>query len=243
MRLLSLSSEHFMRRLVCQCDVEKTDTDLIDMYNEGLGAHMLREEQLDIPYKPGDVETLTYGVDKYVLLRVGPFPDLYETMSKQHAGRNDERSALIAAETASRKLPGFGSTFLSYAKLLMSFPQREEEARDAARMCLRLPLSTIGLSQEDFRQVAILGQIADTSDDSDVALAKLKDFYYKMKEVEKEDPQHGKTTEQAIIDEVISLLDHAALEGKQWSSLREVISDKLRAACYGELADFVDHKP
>lgn len=240
MRLLALNSEHLMRRIVCEADFENADPDVVAAYNEGLGMNKLSEVGLDSPYTPGDVEKLGYGVDKYVLLRVGPFPDLYESMSRQHSQKGDERSSLIAAETASRKLPGFGSTFLSYAKLLRSFPQREEEARDAARMCLRLPLPTLGMSQDDFRDVATLGQIADATDDIDTAMAKMKAFYMKMKEVEKEDPQQGKTSEQAAIDEVNYLLDLTALDGKPWSSVRPILSEKLRAACYDDLAAFVD---
>ncbi|GKY95243.1 hypothetical protein MPSEU_000486900 [Mayamaea pseudoterrestris] len=240
MRLLALNSEHLMRRIVCECDAEATDADVVELYNDGLGAGSLGKEGLDDPYTPGAVEKLGYGVDKYVLLRVGPFPDLYENMSKQHASKGDERSSLIAAETASRKLPGFGSTFLSYAKLLRSFSQREEEARDAARMCLHLPLSTVGFFREDLREVAVIAQVADVSDPTDVALTKLKTFYDKIKEMEREDSQHGKTLDQSIIDEVNSLVDIAALEGKQWSSVRQLVSEKLRAACYEDLASFVD---
>ena len=240
MRLLALNSEHLMRRIVCEADFENSDTDIVAAYNEGLGTNKLGEMGLDTPYSPGDVEKLGYGVDKYLLLRVGPFADLYESMSRQHSQKGDEKSSLIAAETASRKLPGFGSTFLSYAKLLRSFPQREEEARDAARMCLRLPLSTLGLSREDLKEVSIIGHLAEASDDADTAMAKMKTFYNKMKEVEKEDPQQGKTIEQAVIDEVNYLLDKTALDGNPWSTIRPVVSEKLRSACYDDLADFVD---
>ena len=240
MRLLALNSEHLMRRIVCEADFENEDADIIAVYNEGLGTSKLSETGLDTPYTPGDVEKLGYGVEKFLLLRVGPFPDLYESMSRQHRQKGDERSSLIAAETASRKLPGFGSTFLSYARLLRSFPQREEEARDAARMCLRLPLSTLGMSRDDFKEVSVIGKMADASDETVAAMEKMKTFYSKMKVVEKEDPQQGKTIEQAVIDDVNHLLDICALDGTPWSTIRPVVSQKLRTACYDDLADFVD---
>ena len=88
----------------------------------------------------------SYGVDKYILLRVGPFPDLYERMAAQHAARGDEQSALIAAEANNSKFTGFASTFKHQAKLLSSFSKRDEESRDAARMCLRLPVASIGMT-------------------------------------------------------------------------------------------------
>jgi len=239
MNLLALSSEHLMRRIVCECDFEGTDFDLVESYNDDLD---LVESGLNTPYTPGDVAKLGYGVDKYVLLRVGPFPDLYQSMAQQHAGKGDERSSLIAAETASSKLPGFASTFLFYARLLQSFAQRDEEARDAARMCLRLPLTTIGMSHEDIKDVAVLGQMADANEGDDVAFEKLISFYKKMKEVERDDgsQQQGKTAEQKAIDDVNELMDIAALQGVQWSSIRPTVSAKLRDAGIDEIAAFVD---
>jgi hypothetical protein len=53
------------------------------------------------------LQRYSYGVDKYILLRVGPFPDLYERMAAQHAARGDEQSALIAAEANNAKFNGF----------------------------------------------------------------------------------------------------------------------------------------
>lgn len=58
MKLLALSSEHLMRRIVCECDFEGDNTDLIDMYNEGLGKNSLSQPGLDQPYQTGSVEKL-----------------------------------------------------------------------------------------------------------------------------------------------------------------------------------------
>jgi hypothetical protein len=241
MSLLSLNSEHLMRRIVCECDFGETDLDVIDLYNEGIGGNQLVDAALDKAYLHGEVTKLGYGVDKYVLLRVGPFPDLYKRLSYEHAAKGDEKSSLIAAETGSRKLPGFASTFLDYAKLLQSFPQRDEEARDASRMCLRLSLPTIGLSPENFRDVAVIGQIADSGDDLAVAMQKMQAFYNKIKEVERdEEGQQGKSMEQMIIDEADSILDMAALEGKAWSDVRPMLSEKLRTVGFSDMAAFVE---
>jgi hypothetical protein len=109
MTILALNSEHLLRRIVCELDFAGTDPDTI--------------------YVSGSVTKLGYGVDKYVLLKVGPFADLYEQMARQHYSRGDESSALIAAETANGKLSGFASTFRFYSRLLSSFPNRAEEVR------------------------------------------------------------------------------------------------------------------
>ena len=261
MQVLALNSEHLMRRIVCECDYSQTQSDLIDLYNAGLGQGKLVSSSsseaatatttaatataLDTPYEPGAVEKLGYGVDRYVLLRVGPFADLYQQMAEQHISKGDEQSSLIAAETCNSKVPGFGSNFLYYARLLSKgLPNpRPEEARDAARMCLRLPLATLGLYPvEALAEVAALTGVVDGDNtDKDVALEKIKELYDTMKQVEREeDPQQGKTSEQSIIEEANDLLDGVILKGQKWSTVRNQVAEKLRDADLNEMAAFVN---
>ncbi len=94
--LLSLNSEQMMRRIVAQIDSDRdedkndaaiTADKLINIYNEDLGKGQLTEKSLDVLYEPGSVTKLGYGASKYVLLRVGPFPDLYEGMKNDYSQR------------------------------------------------------------------------------------------------------------------------------------------------------------
>lgn len=225
------------------------------------------------------IQTLSYGVEKYVLLRVGPFPDLYESMASQHAARGDESSSLIAAETSNGKFTGFGSTFAFYAKLLSSFPNREEEAKDAARMCLRLPISSIGkfvltrwqlyklqgsfvfhtwpplqekflrlgdfagLAKEDLRDVAVMAGLAEKSDSTDEAIAKLQTAYEKIRQHEQEeDPTGGSgiTPEQVAIEEANYLLDTVSLTGGKWSEIRSKLGEIYSSVGRDDMAVFVD---
>jgi hypothetical protein len=188
--------------------------------------------------------SLRYGVDKYVLLRVGPFADIYKSLAIGHAERGDESSALIAAEAASNKISGFASNFLFFAGLLASF-NRFEEARDAARICLRMPLPSIGLTNDDFREVAVLAQLADASDSDAEVMAKLQSMYEKIRAHEKdEDPRSmaAKTTEQQANDDANYLLDIAALTGGKWSEVRPKIADIYMTAGMKEMANFVNPK-
>jgi hypothetical protein len=185
---------------------------------------------------------LSYGVDKYVLLRVGPFADIYETLAKAHAKKGDQSSALISAEAANNKIQGFASTFLFYARLLKMFPGRDEEARDAARMCLRLPLPSIGLNVEDFKEVAVVAQLADNSSADDEVMTKLQAMYEKMRQHEQdEDPRttQAKTPEQKAIDEANYLLDTTSLTGGKWSEIRPKLAAIYRKAGREDLASFV----
>lgn len=228
MKLLALNSEHLMRRIACECDFEGERAELIEMYNDDLGKGVVEDEGLDRPYEKGSVEKLGYGVDKFVLLRVGPFPDIYQNLALGHAERGDESSSLIAAEAANGKISGFASTFLFYSSLLNSFPNRDEETRDAARMCLRMPLPSIGLGTKEFREVGIYGQLAEDSDTDEEVLAKMQIMYEKMRDHENEDPRSANndmTPEQKAIDEANYLIDTAALTGANWSEIRPKLAE------------------
>jgi hypothetical protein len=190
-----------------------------------------------------DFVSYRYGVDKYVLLRVGPFQDIYEKLALGHAEKGDESSALISAEAANGKISGFASTFRFYARLLSTFPNREEETRDAARMCLRLPLPSIGLDTEDFREVAMLGQIAEESDSDEEAIAKLQRMYEKIRAHEQEeDPRSAgaKTPEQQANDEATYLLDSVALSGGSWKDVRPKVAKIYADVGLKDMANFVN---
>jgi hypothetical protein len=243
MQLLALNSEHLMRRIVCELDNadSSSNKDLIEQYNKDLGKGRLHDQALDQPYELGSVAKLGYGVEKYILLRVGPFPDLYQEMARQHAARGDEQSSLIAAEAANRKLSGFASSFRDYARLLSSFPKRREETRDAARMCLRLPLPTIGQSFDAFREVAVLGQLCGESDTDDMVLAKMKKMYMLIRQADEEDPQQsGKTATQQALEDADHLLNEAILDSKDWSTIRPELSALFKSIGRAEMASFVE---
>jgi hypothetical protein len=241
MQILALNSEHLLRRIVCELDFAGTNPDLIALYNEGLGQGRLKDAALDTTYTPGSVAKLGYGVDKYVLLKVGPFADLYEQMARQHYSRGDESSALIAAETANGKLSGFASTFRFYARLLSSFPHRAEEVRDAARMCLRMSLPTIGMNMADFEEVATLANLSNEFDTPDTALQKLGDMYRLIQSVEKDDDKIVKNPVELALDEASALINDTVLERKDWSSIRPQLAQIFRSIGKEDMATFVEY--
>ena len=177
---------------------------------------------------------------------MGPFPDIYENLALGHAKKEDESSALITAEASNNKISGFASTFLFYAKLLSSFPNRNEESRDAARMCLRMPLPSIGLTMDDFREVAVLGQIAEDADSDAEILPKLQAMYEKMREHETDDPMssgsNDMSPEQIALDQANYLLDTAALTGANWSEVRPKLAEIYKSVGRDDMADFVNPK-
>lgn len=103
------------------------------------------------------------------------------------APKGDESSSLVAAEAANGKFKGFASTFRFYAEMLNKFPNREDETKDAARVCLRMPLSSIGSDVSDYVAVSILAGLANINDTSEDAMTRLKEMYVKLKAHEKEE--------------------------------------------------------
>ena len=243
MRLLSLNSEHLMRRIAADADVNNGGDDVVEIYNDGLGNGRLSEKSMDEPYVQGSVTKLGYGLDKYILLRVGPFPDLYETMSNIHLSKNDIKSSLIAAEASNGKFGGrFGSTFVFYAKLLAS-QQREEESRDAARMTLRMSLSTMGLTRKDYVDVARMTGYATADDDGDVALTKMLEMYEKIRNHENKDEKpDDKTLQQKAIEDVDYILDKACLMGQKYGEIRREVAAIYRDAVLEEDARFIEDR-
>ena len=66
MRLLALNSEHYMRRIVCECDFNGERKELIEYYNKDLGKDIIKDEALDRPYEEGAVEQLGYVTKKII---------------------------------------------------------------------------------------------------------------------------------------------------------------------------------
>lgn len=236
-----------MRRIAAEADDDSDNSsEVVDIYNAELGKGSgVVEAAFDDVYELGSVAKLGYGASKYCLLRVGPFPDLYEEMAAQHSQRNDESSSLIAAEAANGKLTGFASTFKFYAELLNSFPNRGDEAKDAARVCLRMPIPSIGLDIKDVVRVSQMAKLCTENDDVGTAINNLKDMYDKIKKHEQEDDQ-GKssmTPEQMAIEDANEILDRmvfVADEDRDWSSVREELGDIYASAGLDDMAEFVD---
>ena len=104
-----------------------------------------------------------------------------------------------------------------------------------------MPLPSIGLGVKEFREVAIYGQMAEESDSDEEMFAKLQIMYEKLREHEKDDPQHnGMTPEQRVIEEANYMIDTAALTGANWSEIRPKLAEVYKSAGRDDIASFVN---
>ena len=82
-------------------------------------------------------------LEHFLLLRVGPFADVWEAVARAHLAKGDETAAFVAAERSTELNPGWGNGAWLQAELLASLG-RHEERRDMALAALEAPYWTIG---------------------------------------------------------------------------------------------------
>jgi len=88
------------------------------------------------------------ALDRYLLTKVGAFPDCYERISGSYLQKGDEVSALITCERAVSVFYGWGHPMSFHARTLASLSKRESEARDAARAAMMSPKWTLARSKK-----------------------------------------------------------------------------------------------
>jgi hypothetical protein len=228
--LLANEAEHFIRRVTSEEDFKGSEVapQLLQLANAGLDTGVP-------PYEAGSVAKLGYGPEKYQLLRVGPFPDIYENLVQGHLAKSDIISALSAAEKANEVFQGWGRSYGFYARVLHSMGGRDAEARDAARVALRCPVWTITPSRDIMEETCRIAGYESL----DVAKA----FFDQLAE----DPQSDKLTEgkapaQIALDRAAHLLD-AAVFGYQGGfasqSLRESLAELYEEGGLNDMAAFI----
>ncbi|KAJ7544487.1 hypothetical protein O6H91_09G080600 [Diphasiastrum complanatum] len=208
--LLAKSVDQYMHRLLVEADVEGKNLDPYFSATGDIGRHL---------YSVGDfMKSKFSSLDAYLLKMVGLFPDVFERLALKHLERGDEVSALVSGEFYATKghFPGFGRPIVFNAELMLKVG-RKTEARDAAKIALKLPWWTLGNSYEKVAEIAGWGDE--------------KIEYMKEKITEdgkKEELQKGKALAQVALDQGAFLLDLATVDGS-WDDIREPL-----ASCYTE---------
>uniref|UniRef100_A0A7S3EKV4 Uncharacterized protein n=1 Tax=Rhodosorus marinus TaxID=101924 RepID=A0A7S3EKV4_9RHOD len=202
--LLSTGAENFIKRHMAELD------------SAAKPADVSVPEELQIA--EGEVESLGFGLERYVILKIGPFPDIYEGLTRFHEIKGDMQSALVCAERSGVAFPGWARGHCFHARLLQRF-NRNSEARDAARYALQLPLWTLGDSLQE------MGQIAGYQDETS-----LQKIFKRLAEDERENEiKDGKPKEQVALDRAAYLMDYTYAAGGSWDEIKDEL-----AALYNE---------
>jgi hypothetical protein len=159
---------------------------------------------LALAYQDGAVETAGVGLERYLLMHVAPFPDVYEGLARFHLAKKDERSGLVTCERHAAVFPGWARAQVFHADVLVDLG-RPAEARDAARFGLQMPLWTAGGADAVRRLALVAGYVEEDS---------LGKIYRRLYEDERESEiADGKAKEQVALDRAAYLLDVRVAEG------------------------------
>jgi hypothetical protein len=111
-----------------------------------------------------------------------------------------------------------------------------------------MPLWTVGISRDEVKEAAVLGQLSTDRDSFESALQKLADLYDKIQLAEADsgksaavgDAGTASSPEQVAVDECQDLLNRAILQQKPWNNVRSQIIHKFRKAGAIDMADFLE---
>lgn len=158
-RLVAMGSTSFCRRLVAEMDFYSSPNSekAIEIVNKE-GTLYERGEFLPL-LRSGKFPAITEDdlaliLDRYLLTKVGPFPDCYERIAENFMKKNDIVSALVTCERALSIFYGWGHPVRFFSKMLLRSPGRELEARDTARTSLGMPIWTIANTGEELEELA-----------------------------------------------------------------------------------------
>lgn len=224
--LLSSSARAHVTRALVEADTTGND----DRRDE-----IRSSSSLALAYQNGDANKSGLGVEQFLTMLTGGFPDVYEGLVRFHLAKGDESAALVTCERASRGQIGWGRSNAFHAEILQELG-RESEASDAARFCLQMPLWTIGSVQK----VRDMGKLAGYQDAESLG----KIYRRLFEDGRAEEIAEGKAPQQVALDRAAWLLDLCVAErsgglSEGWEEVRERLAELYDEAGLNDVATFV----
>lgn len=213
--------------------------ELIDMINSGEEKPLYESGDCQSLFKTGKFRAETEEekrvvLDKWLLLKVGHFPDCYFRIANNFIDTNNEVSAMVICERAMGAFYGWGHALYIFSKILQRIPGREKEAKDAAKTAMSMPSWTIAQSREELEKCATTAGFTSLK-----ILSEMHDF--RASDPREKDVAEGLNPIQVTLDQAAHLMDAVAF-GKNdfsWDLERDNIAQKYRDGGYPEMADFI----
>lgn len=226
--VLAQTAAHYASRLAAELDFSDSPLapEALILANTGWPY----EKQLE----SGSVKNFGRGLDRYLILRVAPFPDTYQALAQGHLERGDATSALITAEKVCEVFPEYGHLHLWQSSLLSMQPGYGEEARDAARCALEKPFWTLGISSR--AQFESLLEVAEIKGGLDAFAA---EYAQKSQEAKatKSDDQFTDNASRAMDEAVLAA---ARRDGPvNWASVRPELAEAYDRAALEDVGRLV----
>jgi len=223
LELLAPSMDKFIKRAAIEAD----------FYESRFAGEIVKAvQQNGLIVDEGAAKAGKLGLERYVLVNVGAFPDLYEWLANDWLSKGKTEEALITCSRASSLLTEWGKLHWVHSQTLSKVGGRELEARDCARACLQLPLWTSGAHIKDLVSVA------------DSTMEKMATSYAKWAQTggpEEDFVNEGLGPEQIAMGRARYLLDTVVVlpDDNSWDSVREQLAKNLEEGGRPEMAKFV----
>jgi hypothetical protein len=150
-KLVSLDTNHFCHRIAAELDFEShpSAAKAIDIANKQ--SHLYNAGDFNILLKSGKFPTATpedlqLVLDRFMLMKVGAFPDSYERLANNFAAQGNDVSALVTCERSVSLFYSWGHPMYFHTKMLERLG-RGKEVTEAARSCMGVPKWTIAESE------------------------------------------------------------------------------------------------
>jgi hypothetical protein len=177
------------------------------------------------------------SLEAYLTRKALMYPDCCEALAAAHLAKGDLMSALITGEWYMRqgRFPGWGRPF-EFNVTMLKAAGRSEEARDVARIALRMPWWSL---QEGFTMVR---DAAGMSGDAAAVRAALDEQDRMADGGVLEKTMHisnSKSERQVLMEEAEHLMNRAAAGECGWEAVRGGVAATYREAGLSDVANFV----
>ena len=237
-RLHAMNADQLTRRIVAEMDFfgKSGSANALAILNTDSEKYVSGDY---VPYlKSGKfpaitAEDLRLVLDRYILTKIGPFPDCYERLARNFKARDDIVSCLVTCERAVSLFYGFGHPVTFHANMLFEV-SRDTEGRDAARSALGMPLWTVADTIEDLDAVALKAGFSGSEILGEMHL-------YRANDNREDEVGEDLPAEQLALDQAAHLMDAVvmgAIEGG-WKEALPEISSKYEFAGYPDVAKFL----
>lgn len=237
--LVAMGTDQYCHRLVAEMDfygLENTGKAITllngpgQLYQSGDYLPLLKSGK----FASITAEDLRLVIDRFLLTKVGAFPDCFERLSTSFLKAGADVSALVTCERAVSIFYGWGHPLLWHANLLSQIKGRDSEARDCARAAFGQPIWTIASTTEALDALAKLAGFTGSA-----ILGEMHAF--RANDPRTEEVGEGLSPCQVTLDQAAHLMDAVALGAIDggWAAARQSLADKYREGGYPQMADFI----
>ena len=237
--LESMSTDQYCHRKVAEADfystpkanslMEKLNKDG-QVYTAGDYMPFLKSGKFDAISQ----EDLRLIIDRYILTKVGAFPDCFERLATNFLKSGSTVSALVTCERAVSVFYGWGHPLNFHANMLRSIPGREQEGKDAARAAFGMPMWTVARNAKELEELAVMAGFTGSKIVGEM-------HAFRATDPRTDEVGEGLDPIQVTLDQAAHLMDAVALGAVEggWKETRELIAEKYREATYEDMAEFI----